>query len=62
VWYPTGIGGRNSKFGGGGRNVDKGRVGVVGILLGGWIDIGGLYISLNSAYSTIELTKLESFT
>jgi hypothetical protein len=57
-----GRGGRNSKFGGGGRNVDKGRVGVVGILLGGWIDIGGLYISLNSAYSTIELTKLESFT
>jgi hypothetical protein len=44
-----GRGGRNLKFGGAGRSVDKGRVGGVGILLGEWIDIGGLDISLNMA-------------
>jgi len=51
VWYPKVKGGRNLKFEDGGRSGDKGRVGVVGILSGEWIDIGGLHISLSTADS-----------
>lgn len=55
-------GGRNLRVGDAGRSVDKGKVGVVEILLGGSIDIKGLDISLSSTEKYLELTELESFT
>jgi hypothetical protein len=62
VSYPEVKGGRNLRVGGGGRSVDKGRVGEVEILSGGWIGIGGLVISLYIADHGRKLTELESFT
>lgn len=50
------------RVGGAGRSVDKGRVGGVGILLGEWIDIGGLDISFGRVFCSGKLTELESFT
>jgi len=54
-------GGRNLRFEGGGRNVNKERVGGVAILLGGLIGTEELNISLKISRRG-KLTKLESFT